>query len=329
MKNICPNCEKETKIELIRAKESLEIRGERVEVDAEYFKCLECGEDFESTRGYDALEAAYREYRRRHGLLQPEEIRDWRKGYGLTQKELSQLLGWGDVTLSRYESRALQAEAHDKVLRLVMEPHNLLTLVRETPEALGHEKYQRLIAELSAVEAESCSFERVFEERFGRYAPDEFSGYKKLDLVKLFNAILFFCKDGQLKTKLNKLLFYADFKHFKEYTVSIVGANYVHLPYGPVPDNYEFYFAELINKGDLEIEEVQIGQYLGEKYMTLAKPDLSVFGDTELKVMATIKEYFEPFSATEIRDFSHKELAYKETTKGEKISYKFAEYLQI
>lgn len=329
MKNICPNCEKETRIELIRTKEALEIRGERVEVDAEHFKCLECGESFENTRGPDALEAAYREYRRGHGLLQPEEIRNWRKNYGLTQKELSQLLGWGDATLSRYESGALQAEAHDKVLRLAMEPHNLLTLLRETPEALGHDKHQRLTAELSAVEAESCSFERVFEERFGRYAPDEFSGYKKLDLAKLFNAILFFCKDGQLKTKLNKLLFYADFEHFKGYTVSITGTRYVHLPHGPVPDNYEFYFAELIDKGGLEIEEIVVGQYLGEKYVALTKPDLSIFSETELKVLLEVKEHFKSFSATEIRDFSHEERAYAETVKGEKISYKFAEYLQI
>ena len=67
-----------------------------------------------------------------------------------------------------------------------------------------------------------------------------------LGLAKLFNAILFFCKGRVLKTKLNKLLFYADFKHFKEYAVSITGARYARIPFGPAPDKYAFYFATLL-----------------------------------------------------------------------------------
>ncbi|NIO19633.1 MAG: DUF4065 domain-containing protein, partial [Candidatus Aenigmarchaeota archaeon] len=47
-------------------------------------------------------------------------------------------------------------------------------------------------------------------------------------------------------TVLNKLLFYADFKHCKEYTVSISGSRYARLPYGPVPDNWAHYLAFLI-----------------------------------------------------------------------------------
>ena len=45
-------------------------------------------------------------------------------------------------------------------------------------------------------DAEACSFERLFEERFGQYAPDEFSGYRKLDSQKLFNVILFFSMEA-------------------------------------------------------------------------------------------------------------------------------------
>lgn len=118
MKDICPNCEKETELELVHSKEVVEVRGEPIEVDAEFFKCTECEADFENTRGPDSLALAYREYRHRHDMLQPEQIRDWRKQYGLTQKELGQLLGWGGVTLSRYENGALQVEAHEKILRL-------------------------------------------------------------------------------------------------------------------------------------------------------------------------------------------------------------------
>lgn len=329
MKRTCPNCEKEIDVESIRAKEIIEIRGEPIEVMAEYFKCSKCDEEFENTRGHDALDLAYREYRARHGMLQPEQILEWRKRVGLTQKELSMLLGWGGATLSRYENGALQDDAHEKILRLAMEPHNLLMLIRETPDALSVEKSKRLIEELRNAEAQACSFERILEERFSRYEADEFSGYKKLDTAKLINAILFFCKGAQLKTKLNKLLFYADFKHFKDYTVSVTGTRYLHLPFGPVPKNYEFYFAELVNEKKLDIDEVLVGQYFGDNYVSIAEPNFGIFSDTELKILSEVKERFKGSSSTDIKDFSHNERGYIETGKGDLISYRYAAYLQI
>lgn len=329
MKRVCPNCEKEAEIKTIRAKERIEVRGEPIEVEAEYSKCSACGAEFENTRGHDALDVAYREFRARRGMLQSEEIAAWRKSMGFTQKELSGLLGWGGATLSRYENGALQDETHEKMLRLAMEPHNLLKLILESREVLSGEKKERLVKELSAAEAESCSFERIFEDKFGRYDPDEFSGYKKLDVQKLFNAILFFCRGGQLKTKLNKLLFYADFKHFKEYTVSMTGVQYVHLQYGPVPNNYEFYFAELISEGKLDLDEVQIGQYIGENTSSRTEPDISVFADSEIKVLSEVKEFFKSYGSSDIKNFSHQERGYLETEKNRLISYRYAEFLQI
>lgn len=329
MKDICPNCEKETEIELVRTKEVVEVRGEPIEVDAEFFKCTECGVDFESTQGPDSLTLAYQEYRHRHEMLQPQQIRDWRKQYGLTQNELSKILGWGGVTLSRYENGALHSEAHEKILRLSMEPHNLMTLIEETPDALPDDKRDRLLGELRAADDEACSFERLFEERFGQYAPDEFSGYRKLDSQKLFNTILFFSVGGQLKTKLNKLLFYADFKHFKEYSVSITGARYVHLQYGPVPDDYDYYFAELLRERYLDVEEEILGNYTGFKCVARVEPDLGTFDQSERDVLEQVISYFRKFGSAEIMKFSHDEAAYASTVEGETISYRHAENLRI
>ncbi len=329
MKGICPNCEKETELELVRAKEVVEVRGEPIEVDAEFFKCTECGADFENTRSPDSLALAYREYRRHHDMLQPEHIREWRKRYGLTQKEVGQLLGWGDVTLSRYETGALQVDAHERMLRLAMEPHNLMKLIEESPEALSEDKRKRLLEELHAADSESCSFERLFEERFAYYSPDEYSGFRKLDARKLFNAILFFSVGGQLKTKLNKLLFYADFKHFKEYAVSITGTRYVHLQYGPVPDNYEYYFAELERERVLSVEEEILGYYTGFKCVASVEPDLAAFEQSERDVLELILSYFQRFGSAEIMKFSHEEAGYVSTSDREVISYLYAQDLKI
>ena len=45
------------------------------------------------------------------GFLQPEEIEKIRKQYGLSQKNFARLLGWGDITIHRYESGAIQDDA--------------------------------------------------------------------------------------------------------------------------------------------------------------------------------------------------------------------------
>jgi len=331
MKGICPNCEKETELELVQKVEDIKVRGEVIRVEVKYYKCKSCGEEFEDPRSdEDPLDKAYREYRRRHGMMQPEEIREFRKRFGLTQNEMSRLLGWGGATLSRYENGALQDETHEKALCLAMDPRNLLKLIETTPDVLSEEKRDRLIKELRAAEEETCSLERVYEERFGKYEANELSGYRKLDLAKLFNAILYFCKGGVFKTKLNKLLFYADFKHFKNYTVSITGARYVHIPFGPAPEKYSLYLATLLENGTIELEEhIFSDDVIGEEFISSKKPDLLLFSDSELKILSTVKEYFKDFNVKRITDFSHDEKAYKETAPGNIISYEYANGLRL
>ena len=114
MTMICPNCEKQTDVKSINQKVAIDIRGENIDVEETFYQCLECGESFESTQDYDVLDAAYREYRKRHIMIQPEQLKSWRKSMGLTQKELSDVLGWGGATLSRYENGALQTDSHEK-----------------------------------------------------------------------------------------------------------------------------------------------------------------------------------------------------------------------
>ena len=333
MKGICPNCEDCKELELIEVTEVIRVRRELIEVVSNLLKCESCSETFEDpTLPSDPHAKAYREYRKRHGMLQPEEIRSFREQNGLTQLEMGKILGWDAITLSRYENGALQAEAHEKAFRLAMEPHNLLRLLEEAPEgAVDEGKKARIVHGLRAMEEETCTLERIYADRFGRYEPDEFSGYRKLDLEKLLNAIIYFCKGKVLKTKLNKLLFYADFKHFKEYAVSITGVRYARLPFGPVPDRYEYYFAALIHEEKaIGVNEIIYPDgHSGEEFFAELEPNLSVFTDSELKILTTVKVFFQDFNAKGISDFSHEEAGYQNTATGQLISYEFADGLKV
>mgnify|MGYP003572615004 FL=1 len=96
------------------------------------------------------MDEAYREYRRRHDMLQPEDIQKWRNYYGLTQTEVSRLLGWEARTLNDYENGALQEESEDTLLQLIMVPTNLLRLITKKPYAVSASRRNQLIASVSS-----------------------------------------------------------------------------------------------------------------------------------------------------------------------------------
>lgn len=330
MNSFCPNCEKESPLEIVRKVEEFNVRGEVIVVEVEYYQCQECGEEFENSKSaIDPYEIAYREYRARKGLLQPEEIREFRIKRGLTQKEFSELIGIGIATLNRYENGALQSEAHDRVIKLVMDPRNFLNLISNSQGILSDSKRQKIMSQLT--EETEVSWLEITKDVFGNYNADIYSGYKKLELGKFFEAIKFFCfQDRIFKTKLMKLLFYADFGHFKKYSVSITGARYARLPYGPVPDQFERWLAALVLDDEgIRKEEDWNYDYPGEVYVSNTSPALSIFSPSELRVLATVKEVFRDFGAKKISDISHNEKGYQDTETAHLISYGYASQLSF
>jgi hypothetical protein len=142
---------------------------------------------------------------------------------------------------------------------------------------------------------------------------------------KFVNAVLYFCQGGVVKTKLNKLLFYADFKHFKEHTVSITGTRYARIPFGPAPDDYDIYYGVFVRQGIIDVQEIQYG----EKYVARQEPDMTLFSDSERETLRLIKEHFRGLRATEVSEISHQEKGYMETDTGHPIDYSYAQDLTI
>lgn len=332
MISICPHCEKTTNVEKVKKDEKYNIRGESIIVPVEYFTCSVCHEDFDDPLSkQDPIAVAYKEYRHRKNMTQPDEIKNFRKKFSLTQKELSTLLGWGGATLSRYENGALQDDAHETTLQLVInEPSNLIKLLELYPKALEADKRCKLVQNLENYKLEHNTMSDFFENTFSKYPINIESGFKKLDIAKLYNLILFFCKDGVLKTKLNKLLFYTDFKHYKDNSSSITGIRYQKFSYGPVPERYTYYFAYLSNdEKAISIEERQIHNYTGEVFTSIKDPDLLMFSENEIVTMEFIKRHFKDYTVTQISDASHHEKGYTDTIDNDFISYKYADFLSI
>ena len=99
--------------------------------------CTVCGEElFNEELDSATLINAYNEYRRKHKLLLPEEIRKIREQYGLSQRSFAKLLNWGDKTIRRYENGAVQDRAHNSLLLFLREPENMRTYLTENEVAI-------------------------------------------------------------------------------------------------------------------------------------------------------------------------------------------------
>ena len=154
-KDICPICADERIIEIGVQPETLIVKKEPIHIKAEVRRCNTCGEIFASGDQEEAnFQKAYRLYRDKKGLLQPEEITEIREQYGIGQRNFSLVLGWGEVTIHRYESGALQDEGHNQLLLLVREPKNLELVVEKRthhlPKHLSRSVVNKLLRTIQA-----------------------------------------------------------------------------------------------------------------------------------------------------------------------------------
>lgn len=327
MKMTCPVCDSPSGIETLNKVEEFTIKGEKINVPIKLFHCTECDSSFASGELGDPFKEAYKAYRNLKKMIHPEEIINFRKKYDLTQKELSNLLGFGEVSLSRYENGSLQDETHDTLLKLVMDPTNLLELIETKVTAINEKKRVFLISKLE----NELSTAKFLLDFFAPDHPNEYNGYKVLDLTKVGEAIKSFCYNRQVfKTKLLKLLFYSDFLNFKVAGNSITGLKYAHLPLGPVPHEYEFILGALKNiDTTIEYELVEFPKFSGEIVKVNCPPNITVFSKKEIEIINFVNEKFQDLTATQLSKQSHDEHAYTQTSKGEIISYNYAKQLHL
>ena len=333
MRKYCEQCGKETETKVVSKRESYNVCGELIEVDAQVLVCSECGEEFFCEELDNAtLVSAYNEYRRKHKLLLPEEIRKIREQYGLSQRSFAKLLNWGDKTICRYENGSIQDKAHNSILLFLREPENMRTYLTENEVALDEKQIRRLLKTIEKLEEnkEFRAGHRILDLFFSN-VPCEENGFKGFDYDKFCAMVLFFAHtSGELlKTKLMKLLNYSDMLFYKENGISISGMKYVHFPYGPVPDNFEILLGKMQADHIAHIEITCDNGY--EKHQIIPERDIPLdeFSKEELNVLQRVYDKFAHFGSGEISEYSHKEKGYTSTKQGEIISYAYAKEIEL
>jgi hypothetical protein len=107
-------------------------------------------------------------------------------------------------------------------------------------------------------------------------------------------------------TKLNKLLYFADFLAFRVLGASITGAVYQKLEHGPAPRRMIPIHNDLVARGEAEV--VSEGGAGWPRHRTIPKrrPDLSGFTGPQIALIDEVIEHFWSCAAWEISERSHR-----------------------
>ncbi|BAE86295.1 type II TA system antitoxin MqsA family protein [Desulfitobacterium hafniense] len=330
MDKYCDICQCEQETQVISKKESLPVRGEDIETVSDIRVCLICGNElFDEELDTKNLERVYQAYRNKHNLLSPLEIKQIRESIG-SGRTVATLLGWSQATFVRYEGGAIpSASHHEQLLRLKNDPSYLNHLYDNNGNKLSDrekKKVQDLINKMDSPDQDPVVFLNKFFAQFYNKGITNIG----FDFEKLAAMVQIFAETNRdlVKTKLQKLLYYADNLHFKRYGYPITGLAYIHHHFGPVPANHDLIYWALESVGVIETKPYD-GPYEGEILISTEEGNHGLFSDEELEVVLTVAGYFNDFSATRISDFSHRERGYMETAQREIIPYSYASDLKL
>ncbi|MGH8730015.1 MAG: Panacea domain-containing protein [Burkholderiales bacterium] len=147
---------------------------------------------------------------------------------------------------------------------------------------------------------------------------------------KLEQAILFFLRDANNahlgKTKLMKLLYFADFDHFEQYDEPITGARYRKLGHGPVPDDAWRVIDEMEQSRRITRHDIISGGYTQHRYEPNEDVDVSAFSSTELAVLFQVAQKWLFHTTTQIEAATHGEAPWIAVKRNEIIPYYLAYY---
>jgi len=149
VKRFCPVCGIEQETEIIEKEEVSNIRGDEIKALARIRVCSVCGEElFDEELEEENIQRVYDIYRKKHGILSPEEIRNIRESYGLSQRAFAKLLGIGEASIVRYETGALPEKSLSNMIMLLRDPKNMEKLLEKNEDVLSQREKARLLRRL-------------------------------------------------------------------------------------------------------------------------------------------------------------------------------------
>ena len=336
MKVYCPYCKKEVEYK-IEKRDVKEFRGIEINTYENVAVCKECHQDLYVNEIEEKNnERIYELYREKANIIKPQDIVDLRKKYDISQRELTAILGFGKMTINRYERGGVPTKSQSDYIKLLIDNDN--KFVEKVKEAykngnINDKTYEKIVStnlenEIGKNDIQDM-YRRVINNSL-RLKPNIFNGYKTFDLELVENIISYISSkvNNLTITSLNKYLWFIDIVSFNQRGVSITGLTYQKQQYGPTIIDQRYKEISLLDdkytRNDYEDES-------GTKTIITSNKnfDLSKLKDSEIEIINKIIKLLKNKNVTDISNMSHEEEGWKKTKKFDEISFEYAMNLNI
>ena len=336
MRVYCPYCKKEVEYK-IEKRELKEFRGIEVNTFENVAICNECNQDlYVNEIENENNERIYKIYREKANIINAEDIIKLREKYDISQRELTSILGFGKMTINRYERGGLPTKSQSDYIKLLIENDDkFIEKVKEAYEKnnINEKTYNKIISE----EVEIGISKKEVQDNIRRYLksvlnrkPDIYNGYKSLDLEKVENIISYIASKVRnlTITSLNKYLWYIDMLSFNERTVAITGLTYQNQRFGPTIVYKKYDELSLLDdkytREDIETENGNTTKIVSNNNFNFDK-----ISSSEKEIIDTIIRLLKNKNVTDISEMSHREDGWKKTKRFEQISFEYAMNLKL
>lgn len=307
-----------------------EFRGFKFTIIQHQYKCVDTGELFTDT-SLDQLNLnqVYNQYRVKEGIPFRDDIIAYRKQYDLPATKMSKLLGFGVNMYGKYEAGEIPNSSNAKLITICKDPKIFKNYIylSKSQEFSDKEREQILKKIDKAIERKHDEVHYKFEEyaALGNIERGILTGYVLPNLAKAREMVIYFAGVcSPFITKMNKLLFYADFLNYKRTGFSISGMTYQAIPKGPVPLRYDGLYGNVSDITERK-EEFFTDEISGERIINIKEFDASLFSLEESETLKLVANRFKSTATKEIVNISHAETAWIENEKNKNcISYQLA-----
>lgn len=145
-KELCENCREIVEVKVKENKKKTIIKGKEYEYREIIGYCSNCGEVVSTGEIIDEnLKRIDKVYREKENIITKEQINDILRKYKIGKKPLSKLLGWGEVTLTRYINGDIPTKPYsDELLKILKDSNYMLEILEKNQEKITPVAYKRL-----------------------------------------------------------------------------------------------------------------------------------------------------------------------------------------
>lgn len=304
----------------------INFRKEDFKVHKQFYECGDCKEQFTIEELDDVnIKQVYNQYREKNNIPFPEQLIKARESYGLSAAKMAEVLGFGTNIYRNYENNEVPNLSNGTLLNIAMDPKEFLKIVESKESLFTKGQIEKIIHHIKKVidADDNCNYLKklLWDDK---KIPNELSGYSLPSFEKFGNVVLFFLELNKniFKVKMNKLLYYSDFLHFKRFGQSITGYKYQAIQMGPVPYRYDAIYDLLTHENIIDFVLEEIKNATVDRPVAIKSFDKKIFNESELKVLNEVYERFKNMSTEDLVELSHKEKGWiEENNKRGIISY--------